>query len=123
MSKDSNIANIVKQLNSLNIEQTGHILNYIKQAKKDNAKKKSEQEEEEDTPYLKFYNKKGVRLSVGDRVVLLTSGVDNDKGKEATVHTLPKYTGKYITLIPARYDNHRFPSYINKLSKSIRKIR
>ena len=118
MSKDSDIANIVRQLDSLTIEQTSHILNYIEQS---NKKKKSIQEEE-DSPYLKFYDKKGVRLSVGDRVVLLTSGVDNDKGEEATVHTLPKHTGKYITLIPARYDNYKFPSYINKLSKSVRKI-
>ena len=55
--------------------------NYIEQSKK----KKEDRKEEEDSPYLKFYNKKGVHLSVGDRVVLLTRGVDNDKGEDTCV--------------------------------------
>ena len=50
MSKDQDIANIVKQLDTLTIQQTQHILKYIKQAKEDNQNKTKE--DEEDTPYL-----------------------------------------------------------------------
>ena len=71
----------------------------------------------------KFHDRDGALLAEGDRVILLTRGVDNDKGEEATVHALPKHIGSlYITLIPERYDEAQFKNTINKMSKNVRKI-
>ena len=110
MSKEENIANIVKELDKLSISKTGQILKYIKNTK---AKKKA-------GPV--HIDKEGVTLSVGDRVVLLTKGVDNSIYEEATIKILPEKEGACIHLVPQRFEKGKHQFYIRKLAKSVRKI-
>ena len=119
MSKDQNIANIIKQLDDLSVSETRNILNYI-----DSAKQSKEASRTAPTtkPALLHKDKEGRSLKVGDRVVLLTKGVDNKRYEEATVHTLPKKEGDFAFFIPASQDGERFPFVIKKLTTSVRKL-
>ena len=121
MSKEENIANIVKELDKLSISETGQILKYIKNAK--DKKERTEANREKSTKAEPTHiDKDGVTLSVGDRVVLLTKGVDNSVYEEATIKILPEKEGKYIHLVPQRFENAKHQFYIRKLAKSVRKI-
>ena len=118
MSKDQNIADIVKQLNELNIEETDCILDYIKRTKerkdKDNSQRAPKRKQE-------HVDKDGNVLAIGDRVILLAPGVDNDQYKEGTIKTLPDKLGGFLLLYPARFDNQRIRFPIKKLGRSVRK--
>ena len=117
MSKDQNIANIVKQLDQLSVSETQNILNYI-----DRTKQKTSNSKPTSTPTLVHKDKEGRSLKVGDRVVLLTKRVDNKRYEEATIHSLPKKEGEFAFFIPASQDGERFPFVIKKLTMSVRKI-
>lgn len=107
MSKDKCIADIVKQLDSLSIDENQQILNYINNIKTSKVNTGNSKT---------FKDRDKKQLQVGDRVVLLTKGVDNIKGETARVHALP-LTGKYIQLRVERTD-----FTIKKYSTSVRKI-
>ena len=83
MSKDAAIAEIVKNLHTLKLEDNQEILKYIKsrQALNNNNKKRSK-------PV--HTDKDGRVLEEGDSVFLLTKGVYNKKGEEGSVYKLPQ---------------------------------
>ena len=113
MSKDAAIAEIVKNLHNLNLEENQQILDFIN-SKKDLQKKK-------EAP--KHRDKDGTILETGDEVFLLTGGVYNRKGEKGSVTDLPKTVGEYITFQRKRVekeDRHR--TYLRKLGKSVRKV-
>ena len=119
MSKDQNIADIVKQLDNLNIEGTNCILDYIKQAKvrrsRDSTQSASERKQE-------HIDKDDNVLAIGNRVVLLTPGVDNHLYKEGTIKTLPEKIRGFLSLYPECFDNQQIRYPIKKLGKSICKL-
>ena len=119
MSKEKDIADIVKQLDSLSITDTQFILNYIEQSKR----KKVEEERTQAQPPVKVYlDSEGTALKEGDKVILLTPGVDNHKYEEGRVHRLPQEKGKWIYLIPKRFFKNKFPFSIRKHSTNVRKV-
>ena len=118
MSKEKDIADIVKELDSLTIDDTRHILKYIKTAKERNAVNQQQTE----PPAAEYLDSEGAVLHEGDKVVLLTPGVDNHKYKEGRVHKLPKVKGKWIHLIPKRFFSRKHPLSIRKHSTNVRKI-
>ena len=110
-TKNDNIAEIVKQLDTLSIGETEHILQYV------NGRNRSR-----NRATVTHRDRNDRELRVGDRVVLLTKGVDNRKYEEATVKALPKTAGGYLDFIPERFENDTHPRSIRKLSTSVRKI-
>ena len=117
MSKDKNIADIVKQLDNLSIEQTDHILKYIETSKKD-SKIKARATAGSQQPLHR--DKDGKVLEEGDTVVLLTSGVDNDKYEEGKVKKLPQKIGEFLFFVPKQF--YKSGYVIRKKAKSVRKI-
>ena len=120
MSKSQNIADIVKQLDKLSVSETQKILNYIDSTQA--SKKKHTDNTSDTTSKIEHKDKEGRVLQVGDRVVLLTAGVDNKKYEEGTIHLLPEKEGEFAYFIPASQDKERFPFVIKKLTTSVRKI-
>ena len=119
MSKEKDIADIVKELDSLTIDDTQHILNYIKSTKQ----KRNRESNKATTPNRVVYldvNKNP--LAEGDKVVLLTGGVDNHKYEEALVDKLPRTGGKWVYLIPKRQWGKRPQFTIRKYPSNVRKI-
>ena len=117
MSKDKNIADIVKQLDKLSIDQTEHILNYIEAT---TATRESLARQEDTPARVQHLDKDGQVLKEGDTVVLLTSGVDNHKYEEGKVKKLPKKIGDFLFFIPKRFYSSGF--VIRKKAKSVRKV-
>ena len=114
-SKNDNIADIVKQLDNLSIKETAQILTYVNQWVRN---KQSDSNEKKP----KHLDKKGNELRVGDRVILLTKGVDNRKNEEGIVKSLPDSTGGYISFVPVRFQNTQNQLTVRKLGKSVKKI-
>ena len=133
MTKEEDIANIVKHLDSLSLHQRKHILEYIEHSKSNNdddtdTERRGEAaiaKQREEGDINKFRDRDGAILCKGDRVILLTKGVDNDKGEEATIYHLPISTHKtiYIDLVPKRFYNIGFTRIIKKIPKNVRKIK
>ena len=118
MSKEKDIANIVKQLNSLSINNARYILNYIESTKN----KKKGQKQQTELPAAEYVNSEGTILQEGDKVTLLTPGIDNHKYEEGKVHKLPKVKGKWIHLIPKQFYQRKHPFTIRKYSTNVRKV-
>lgn len=119
-AKDRDIANIVRELDKLTLQQTKHILDYIQSSSK--SEENSNIGKGRTAATQKYYDRDGAVLVEGDRVYLLTGGVDNEKGEEATVRLLPKDSSLYISLIPERYDTAQFKNTIKKMPKNVRKV-
>ena len=122
MSKDEAIAKIVKDLDSLSLEENNKILQYISQVK---AKKKQQKSHANITvkstaPVHK--DRDGTPLAIGDKVYLLTRGVNNKVGQEGIVQWLPKKEGEFVLFYPiaddGSYDSTRA---LHKKSRSVRK--
>ena len=115
MSKDAAIAEIVRNLHTLKLEDNQAILKYIKD--KQSKRERSSKSEPVHT------DKDGRILEEGDSVLLLTKGVYNRKGEEGSVHKLPQTVGEYITFVRKREaKNQSYPTYLRKLGTSVRKI-
>ena len=112
--KDKTIADIVKDLNKLTLKQNTEILKFIKETKQHN---------QSSLQPVKHRDRDGNPLQVGDKVFLLTKGVNNTRGERATIHSLPEKEGNYIEFIPKSLENDEFIHCIKKLGKSVRKIR
>ena len=111
MSKDATIAEIVKNLHTLSLEDSTQVLNFIKTR---GSKKKQ-------AP--KHVDRDGVELHKGDDVILLTGGVFNRKGEEGAVEKLPRTVGEYITFVRKRESaTSSRPTTLRKLGTSVRKI-
>ena len=127
MSKDKAIADIVKNLDSLTLEENQSILQYIKRRKEhktktsqaalDNWKKAKEGKVRSG----KHVDKDGAELSVGDEVYLLTKGVDNYVGEPGTVEHLPATVGEFVLFKRERLRENGFAAYIHKKGTSVRK--
>ena len=120
MSKEKDIADIVKEVDSLTIDDTRHILNYIK-----NTKQRREQEGRKKAATLAravYLDVDKKPLNEGDKVVLLTGGVDNHKYEEALVEKLPSTQGKWVYLIPKRQWGKRPQFTIRKYPSNVWKI-
>lgn len=113
-SKDKAIASIIKDLDKLTLEQNHSILKYIGESKKRN--------EHRDTS-IQHQDRDGDTLLLGDRVYLLTKGINNSKGDIATVHSIPSKSGSYLKFVLERTTNQEHPTVIKKLSKSVRKVK
>ena len=114
MSKDAAIAEIVKNLHALDLDDNKQILNFINQRKKKDKSPKSKPRHED---------RDGKELSSGDEVYLLTGGVYNRKGEKGSVHTLPKTVGEYITFQRNRREaGETYNTYLRKLGRSVRKV-
>ena len=124
MTKEEDIANIVKQLDSLSLQQRKHILEYIEHTKSIDTVEHEERNESKPSTEVVFRDRDGNQLNKGDRVTLLTKGVDNSKGEEATVYHLPIPTHKtiYIDLVPKRFYNLGYTRVIKKVPRNVRKI-
>ena len=115
MSKDANIANIVKELDKLPLEETKQIVDYITASK--------ERNKEVSKRGVIHKDRDGTPLKVGDEVYLLTKGADNSKGEKATIQELPTKVGTFIKLVTEALKKKDYPTYIRKLSKSVRKVK
>ena len=113
-SKNDNIADIVKQLDSLSIDETAQILTYVNQRVWSKHLVNNNNKP-------RHLDKKGNELKVGDRVILLTKGVDNRKNEEAIVKSLPDSNGGYISFVPVRFQNTQNQLTVRKLGKSVKK--
>ena len=114
MSKDAAIAEIVKNLHALDLDDNQQILQFINHRKKQQKSPKTKN---------RHKDRDSTELSSGDEVYLLTGGVYNRKGEKGSVHTLPKTVGEYITFQRNRVDkgeSHR--TYLRKLGRSVRKV-
>ena len=114
MSKEKAIANIVKDLDKLSLDQNQQILSFIRKAKEDNKKEKQDKSIHKD--------RDGTPIAVGDTVYLLTKGVYNYVGQEATIFAVPSKSGEYITLLPIRKVGTTLTlDAIHKFGRSVRK--
>ena len=111
-SKDKAIASIIKDLDKLTLEQNHSILKYIGESKKRNEQTS-----------IQHQDRDGDTLLLGDRVYLLTKGINNSKGDIATVHSIPSKSGSYLKFVLERTTNQEHPTVIKKLSKSVRKVK
>ena len=115
MSKSDAIAEIVKNLHNLSIEDSREVLELVKSKTNGNNRSKAKRSIHTD--------KDGAELHEGDGVYLLTKGVYNKKGEEGSVHKLPQTVGEYITFVRRRQAKHHSgKTYIRKLGTSVRKI-
>ena len=121
MSKDKAIAEIVKNLDSLSIEENNSILQYIKKRKaaKNNTKATTQRSVTSDKAV--HVDRDGAELNVGDEVYLLTPGVDNKVGEPGTVEHLPKTVGEYVLFKRERLRENGYAAYLHKLGRSVRK--
>ena len=117
MSKDAAIAEIVKNLHNLNLEDNNQILQFIKSKKQQSKKGKNKNNKES------HIDRDGTPINKGHKVFLLTPGVYNRKGEKGSVHTLPKTVGEYITFKQNRIEKgETYNTYIRKLGTSVRKV-
>ena len=101
MSKDATIAEIVKNLHTLSLEESTQVLDFIK---------------------TRGTKKKEAPKHV-DREILLTGGVFNRKGEEGAVEELPRTVGEYITFVRKRQSAiSTRRTTLRKLGTSVRKI-
>ena len=122
MSKDEAIANIVKDLNLLSLEENNKILKYIKQVKDKKQQDTTDRSitVQETTSIHK--DRDGTPLAIGDKVYLLTRGVNNKVGQEGIVHWLPKKEGEFILFYPLGDDRGYDPrKALHKKLRSVRK--
>ena len=113
MSKSDAIAEIVRNLHKLSIEENQEVLQLIKSKTGERSKSRK----------VVHTNIDGTELNEGDSVYLLTKGVYNRKGEEGAVHKLPQTVGKYITFIRRRQAKHHAnKTYLRKLGTSVRKV-
>ena len=119
MSKEKDISVIVKELDSLTIDDTHHIPNYIKNTKQKRERGSKKAAIPVRAVYLDADKKP---LKEGDKVILLTGGVDNHKYEEAQVDKLPRTQGKWVYLIPKRQWGKRPQFTIRKYPSNVRKI-
>ena len=116
MSKDAAIAEIVKNLHNLDLEDNQQILQFIKHKKDQNKKEKTPSKP-------KHTDRDRTQINKGDKVFLLTPGVYNKRGEKGSVHTLPKMVGKYITFKCNRVAKGKdYDTYLQKLGRSVRKV-
>ena len=123
MSKDKAIAEIVKNLDLLSIKENNSILQYIKRRKSSKAAEKARKVASKSNKAKKpiHVNRDGVEIAKGDKVYLLTPGVDNIVGELGTVEHLPKTVGEYVLFKRERLRENGYAAYIHKLGKSVRK--
>ena len=123
MSKDKAIAKIIKNLDLLSIEENNSILQYIKRRKSSKAAEKARKVASKSNKAKKpiHVNRDGVEIAKGDKVYLLTPGVDNIVGELGTVEHLPKTVGEYVLFKRERLRENGYAAYIHKLGKSMRK--
>lgn len=116
MSKDTTIANIVKELDNLTLEENEQILHFINKSKRNRKRGASKTKE------LTFRDRDGTPIVTGDRVYLLTRGVNNFIGQEAIIHALPNKLHEFVTFVPIQRDGQPDPSKaLHKKSRSVRK--
>ena len=113
MNKNNNIAEIIKQLHDLDINETNEILNYIKNKKSTNNKSNKN---------TLYKGRDGKTLSVGDRVILLTPGKSHYAFEEAYIKHLPKSEGSFLQLTLAKHLGKRNKPIIRKLPKNVKII-
>ena len=118
MSKDKAIAEIVRNLDSLTIEESNSILQYINKRKSLKKEKKAQSPKPTKPVHV---DRDGTEINVGDKVYLLTPGVDNIVGEPGTVEHLPKTVGEFVLFKRERLRDNGFAAYIHKKGKSVRK--
>ena len=121
MSKDKAIAEIVKNLDSLSIEENNSILQYIRKQKAAKNTIKATNQKSVESDKAVHVDRDGTELNVGDEVYLLTPGVDNRVGEPGTVEHLPKIVGEYVLFKRERLRENGFAAYVHKLGRSVRK--
>ena len=122
MSKDEAIANIVKDLNLLSLEENNKILKYINQIKEKKKQNTNDRNITVQRAAPIHEDRDGTPLAIGDKVYLLTRGVNNKIGQEGIVHWLPKKKGEFILFFPLQEDgSYDSRKALHKKGRSVRK--
>jgi hypothetical protein len=107
-------SDIIEQLSKLQLEQNSSIAQLIKQNNKGVSTTKGGIKPPKQKSARKNESDKNESVKIGDRIVLLTSGVRSKKGDEATVLDIK---GKTIKFVINRNQHHTY-----RKSHNVRKV-